>query len=338
MPIHAGFLPGLSATVAVLALQGCAVTTGLLGLGTTEKTPTQIAATCAPGSEQRPLARWTTISGNLRVRSLPAAGASDGLNRVRFISPVAVAAQASDIYIADVGHRSVFKYDRGTETIRVFVAVPDMNTQTRLYVDRALSLYVVDPAAAEVVQYDIDGRPLQTFRNSTELPRPVAAVVDDGRGEILIGDRLSARILVFNRGGLVAQAIGADLGEGAHFQSIVGMALATDQLYVVDQAGRQVFALAGDGSFRYTFGSEDLVLPGAIALDAFNRVFVADNGDNTIKVFRGGTLEAVVGASGDPAGLRFNEISDLWASDGLLYVADPARASVEILRIEPPCE
>jgi hypothetical protein len=322
-----------------VALQGCAVTTSLLGLGKTEK-PTEIAAAtaCAPGAEQRPLASVTTISGDLRVRSLPAAGAGDQLNRVRLISPVAVAAQASDVYIADVGHRTIFKYDRGTQTIRVFVALPDMNTLTRLYVDRALSLYVTDPVGAEVVQYDIDGRPLQSFRNSTELTRPAAAVVDDARGEILVGDRLSARILVFNRGGLVVQAIGAGVDDGVYFQSIVGMALGTDQLYVVDQAGRQVFALAGDGSLRYTFGSENLVLPGAIALDAFNRVFVADNGDRTIKVFRGGALEAVVGASGDPAGLRFNEISDLWAGDGLLYVADPARASVEVLRIEPPCE
>ena len=107
--------------------------------------------------------------------------------------------------------------------------------------------------------------------------------------------------------------------------------------YVVDRLMHQVHALSPAGASRYEFGSEELRQPGAIAADDHNRVYVVDNADNTIKVFRGGRYETVVGASGDPAGLGFRNISGLWASDGLLYVADSTGASVEILQVLTPC-
>lgn len=318
-------------------LEGCATTAGLLGLG--QKEGSLKIVSCEEESEKTPLAKWGSISGNLLARSggIPASGTPNP-GHIRLTSPVAVAASANDLFIADAGQRAILKFDRGTQTVRVFARVPDMNIRADLYIDRALSLYLVDPVASKVIQFDMDGKPLQSFENLTELPQPIAMVVDDGRGEIFIGDQLTAHILVFNRGGLVSRAIGASVTGGVRFQSITGMTSGPDQLFVSDRLARLVHALAPDGAYRYGFGEDELESPGSVAIDSHNRVYVADNGDNTIKVFRGGQLEAVAGASSDPVGLGFQQISDLWLSDGLLYVADAARASIDILRVVPPCQ
>ncbi|MEN8760900.1 MAG: NHL repeat-containing protein [Thiogranum sp.] len=321
--------------LACFSLTGCATILGVLGVGKDTQTPQQRAAQCEAG-EDKPLARWSSVSGTLLGQS--GAGLRDrGSARVKLVSPVSVAAQSNFVFIADAGQQVIFRFDRGTQTIREFARIAGLNSRAQLYVDRALSVYLADPVASRVVQFDLDGRVVQTYQNATELPQPIAVVVDDSRAEILAGDGLSARVLVFNRGGGIARAIGAQVSGGVRFQSVAAMAIKEDQLYVVDRLMHQVHALSPAGVARYEFGAEELKQPGAIAADEHNRVYVADNADNTIKVFRGGRFETVVGASGDPAGLGFRQISGLWISDGLLYVADSAGASVEILQVVAPC-
>ena len=318
-----------------MAVSACATTAGLLGLGQEAGTPQQRAAQCESDRE-RPLARWSSIRGIL-LGQTRASGRQTIDARVKLVSPVSVAARANYVFIADAGQQAIFRYDRGTQTIREFARVPGMNSRASIHVDRALAVYLADPDAGSVLQFDIDGRVVQTFTNATELPQPVTVTVDDGRAEVLAGDGLTARILVFNRAGGITRAIGAQTTGGVRFGSIAAMTLEADQLYVVDRLDRKVYSLSSTGTYRYDFGAEELTQPGAIAADAYNRVYVADNGDNTIKVYRGGRFEAVVGASGDRAGLGFRQIAGLWAGDGHLYVADSAGASVEILRVVPPC-
>ena len=325
-------------------LPGCATTAGLLDLGR-EKPAGNVAgmaadsvAACEAGSEKRPLARWSSLSGELLLRpgGIPPAGAPVS-KRLLLITPVAVAALANTLYIVDAGQRAILKFDRGTQTASIFASVPEVNTRAGLYVDRAYTLYLADPVAANVVALDIDGNLLQTFSNATELPQPVAVVTSIEGDEIFVGDDLASHILVFNRGGTVTRSIGSGTNADIQFQSVTAIASGPDQLYVSDRLGHQVHALAPDGTYRFGFGRDELLSPGALAIDRHNRVYVADTGDSTIKVFRGGQLEAVVGAPEDPVGLGFQVISSLWESDGLMYVADAARASIDILRIVPPC-
>ena len=116
------------------------------------------------------------------------------------------------------------------------------------------------------------------------------------------------------------------------------MTFAKNQLYLVDSAGHQVYAMSPTGKFRYVFGAEELVAPAAITVDSENRVFVADTSNNTIKYYRGGLFVAELkGADGDRVS-EFQLISGLWADNDLLYVADAASASVKIFRIRPSCE
>lgn len=316
---------------------GCALTTSVLNMGQGPD-PAQSRPECvADDGETDILVRAGSIGGQLlAARSLTdEPGVPSGW--LQLTTPVAVVAQSNDVFIADLALRQVIKFNRGTQRASVFVDLPDMTINTRLYLDRALSLYVTQPLAGKVTQYDLDGRPVRTFGAFGETANPVATVVDDARGEILIADQIVARISVLNRNGGLVRAIGADAAGGLRFGSIGAMANAGDQLYVVDSLEGQVAALGLGGNFRYAFGQDELIAPGAIAADNDNRVFVADTADASIKVFRGGRLQSVVGTSGDRAGIGFRGISDLWASDDSLYVADAQRGAVDILEVQRPC-
>ena len=314
---------------------GCATTAGLIGFE--QQSDKQIlAASC--DRDDNLLKRWSTISGTLKGRSSIKAGQAAVDERVKLISPAAVAAQSTDVFIADTGHKKIFKYDRATQTIETFAEVPDMGGRVSLHVDRGLSVYLVNQAAATTTQFDIDGRVLKVFDNAAELPQPVAVTVDDKQAEIFITDQLRAHVLVFNRGGGINRVINAPKSGEGKIQSISAMTFAKNQLYLVDRAGHQVYAMSPTGKLRYAFGAEELVTPDAITVDAENRVFVADTSNNTIKVYRGGLFEAELKGAGDGTVSEFQLISGLWADNDLLYVADAASASVKIFRILPSCE
>lgn len=320
--------------VILIVIVSCATTAGLIGFE--QKSDDQIkTADCSSGSSL--LKRWSTISGTLKGRPARKTGQPIVNERIKLISPAAVAAQATDIFIADTAHKQIFKYDRATQTIAIFADVPDMGGKVSLHVDRGLSVYLVNQATAKTVQFDIDGRVLKVLENTSELPQPVAVAVDDKQAEIFITDQLLAHVLVFNRGGGVNRVINAPKGGGNKIQSISAMTFAKGQLYLVDRVAHQVYAMSPTGKLRYAFGANELVAPDAITVDAEDRVFVADTSDNTIKVYRGGLYEdELSGVDGDVS--EFQLISGLWADNDLLYVADAASASIKIFRILPSCQ
>lgn len=324
----------LLATIA-LTLSGCATTAGLVRFGTISEDD---VASVSCRSEDQLLERWTTISGVLQSRAKRTpANPSPPLERVRLISPVAVAAQSVDIFIADTAHKKIFKYDRATQVITTFVDVPDMGNVVDLYVDRGLSVYLVDQFAAKTTQYDIDGRVLQVFRNDAELPQPVAAAVDDVQAEVFVADQLRAHALVFNRAGAVNRVVNAPKSGQTLIQSIAAMAFADNQLYLVDSVNHEVHALSPTGTYRFSFGTDELVQPGAISVDSSNRVFVADTITSSIKVYKGGLFEREIGGDSDEMKNEFQQITSLWTDSDLLYVADSINASIKIFRILPPC-
>ena len=319
----------------MLLVSACATTAGLIGFGK-ESDAQLAAASCS--SEDGMLERWSTISGVLkgRVKRTPAQP-NPPLERVRLTAPSAVAAQSIDIFIADTALKKIFKYDRATQVITTFADVPDMGNVVQLYVDRGLSVYLVDQFSAKTTQYDIDGRVLQVFENTAELPQPVAVVVDDIQAEVFVADQLRAHALVFNRAGGVNRVVNAPKSGKTTIQSIAGMAFADNQLYIVDSVNHEVHAMSPTGSYRFSFGADELVSPGVITVDSSNRVFVADTITNSIKVYRGGLFETEIGGGGSELASEFQLISGLWADNDLLYVADAASASVKIFRILPPC-
>lgn len=321
--------------LSIALLSACATTAGLIGFE--QKTEKQVlTADCS--SKGQLLKHWSTISGTLIGKPSRKSGQMGVETRVKLISPAAVVAQSTDVFIADTAQKKIFKYDRATQTIETYADVPEMGSKVSLYVDRGLSVYLVNQAAAETIQFDIDGKVLNVFADPGELPQPVALAVDDKQAEIFITDQLRAHVLVFNRAGGVNRVINAPKAGANKIQSISAMTFAKNQLYLVDRAAHQVHAMSATGSLRYTFGTDELVAPDAITVDSQNRVFVADTSNNTIKVYKGGLFETELNSDKGGMASDLQLISGLWADSDLLYVADAGTGSVKIFRILPACE
>lgn len=254
--------------------------------------------------------------------------------RINLRIPVAVAASPGTIYIADAGHHAIFRYELASNSISWFATLPDTNFSTRLFLDDDLSLYVLDQLNAEILQFDLMGRLVQKFRHSAELPQPVAVIVSRGRREIIVADTLRGHLLKFDPLGGTIGVLGSRAAGAMQFDNIVAMARGPDGIYLVDKLQHSIHHVRDDR--HDTFGNDDLVLPGQIAVDEYKRVFVADNADTAIKIFQAGKRIAL-NKDGGSAGKRFQQITGLWAGNGFLYVADAQRASIEIFNIAPPC-
>lgn len=328
-----GRLVLFSAYVSILSVSGCATTAGIFGFE--QHTSDEVKAyTCQRETEI--LKPWGIISGVMKA-GRPASLSSQPVDRIKLISPAAVAAVSTTVFIADTAQQQIFKFDRATQTISSYATVPQMSNKVSLHIDRGLSVYLTDQLSGVTTQFDIDGRVLHEFFSLRDLVKPVAAVVDDVNAEIFIADQLRAHVLIFNRNASVSRVIGSQRGEANPWQSITAMAYSNNQLFLVDQLSHQVHALAPSGKYRYAFGKEELVSPMAIAIDQNDRVFVADAASNTLKVYKGGVYETEIGGEASEITYDFQSISGIWIDSDLLYLADTNNASVKIYKILAPC-
>jgi len=289
---------------------------------------------------ESPLSRWTVINRGLGVfdplSNHPGAPPGSGRSmRLRF--PVAVAARSNDVYIYDAGIQAIVRYDLARETLTRFADVPVGRPEVDLYIGDDLSVYFVNTFGAEVLRYAPSGVVLKRFSNSAELPRPVAAVLGRTIGEIMVADGLRNHILVFNQLGGVVGSLGAQLRDVPGFRSIAGLARRGDRIYIVDQIAARIVVAGLEDGYYASFGDSRLSKPISVAVDRYDRVFVADAADNTIKVFTDGVMGALAGGFEATADMRFAAISDLWIDQDYLFVADGPNARVQVLQIRAPC-
>ncbi len=298
------FCAGLG-IAATLMLSGCA-------------TPVTMPNPADRGELLRPL---TGLTG-ARPGALPGGTVGrDGYIRLRY--PTAVSARGNDVYLVDAGLRRIFRYDSARQTLTQFTTLtPDAGTS--VYAAPDLSVYVIDPAREQVLHFARDGMPLPSLSSTGNLARPVSVAVDEIGGRVLVADGLYDQIVEFNSLGRPLSVI-----KPQQVRAVAAIALGTDGIYVVDRLARQVVALERDGTFRHAFGAGDLSEPGAIAVSHDNLVFVGDNFDYTVKVYRDGLLVSKAGAAPD----SFSGIAGLAVDGSLLYVTDSQNARVQIMLI-----
>lgn len=243
--------------------------------------------------------------------------------------PTAVAARGNYIYVVDGGRRQIFRYDLAMQTMTPFADYVASGV-SGIAVARDLSLFVADADARQVLHFAFDGRLLQKLSNDMELTRPVAVLPDERSANVLVADNLRSHVVVFNSLGRVISAL-----RPVAARSIEAMAQGPDGLYLVDRVNRQIVVIGLDGAERYVLGKGTLKMPGAIAVDQFNRVFVSDTFDNTIRVYQREQLLATIGGAG--ANLAsFNRITSLSVDQNMLYVVDSLNARIRTFRVALP--
>lgn len=315
-----------------IALAAAAI--GLGGLTVFSLTGCAAPAPLETASAQRPLLAPAGMVGGLQPiflqarpsGTVPEAG---GATYVRWQHPTLAAGRNGFLYVFDAGRRQIYRYDPMQQSMTRFHETLSEGIRS-MAVASDLSLYVADANARQVNHYSWDGRLLRSFSSSLELGQPVAIVLDEPHDRLYVADGLFNRVVVFNSFGLVLSVIRPLESHG-----IEAMAVGADALYLVDRASRQVVALGMDGKERIVFGAEVLKDPVAIAIDRFNRVYVADQFDDRIKIFEGGKMIAAFGRQGSVPG-AFHRITGLSIELNTLYVSDSLNARVQMFSVVPP--
>lgn len=299
----------------------------LLCAGATAQTP---AASVKP---QTLLTPWTTLNGAF-IAAVPDANSArvtppQFSGYLTWLSPTLVTARGNYVYVVDGARQQIFRYDLARQSMAP-LADYVASAVTAIALAPDLSLYVADSQARQVLHFSVDGRLLQRFYNEFELARPVAAWRDEASGNLWVADSLYKHVVLFNSLGRVLSVLRSNQA-----RSIEAMVPGPDGLYLLDRLGRQVVVIGHDGTDRYTLGQGTLKMPGAIAVDRFNRVFVSDSFDNTLKVYEQGQLVSSIGGSaGTPA--SFNQITGLWIDQNMLYVVDRLNARIQTFHVAPP--
>jgi hypothetical protein len=279
---------------------------------------------------------WLSLTGGWRanprepLQAAPAAGP-----RLNFIQPVGVAAQGDLLMVADAGARTLWRVERSRDAMAAFAPFTGSTAGqgASLQMGNDFSTWVALPAEHKLVQYDARGRVQREWRDDANAARPVAVAVPENRGELLVGDGATAQVVVFN-------PLGRTLGvlanaRGHMLQSITAMCFGPRGLHVLDRLAQQVVVLGAKGEVIEIIGENQLVQPRAMTVDRSGRIFVADDVDQRIKVFRGAQLLGTAGGAGAGPG-RFGRIESLAVDGNLLYVADSLNAHVQVLLVAPP--
>jgi len=255
---------------------------------------------------------------------------------VQFIRPVAVGGIDSYLYIVDAGAQAIFRYDLINQLVEPVgeVGPQFVGEPGNIFVARDRSFYIVDELGKQVIQFNEQGDVLQVFKDPANLSRPIDVIVDELTGNVLVADASFSHIVVFNPFGKSIKAIGRrGSGEG-RFRAITAITIGLEGLYVVDRLELPVQVVSMNGEFKYSFGESYHVFPTAIAVNQDRQVFVADQSDNTIRVYRDAVLLGTVGGTGAGPG-RFRKVTSMWVSDDKLYLADSLNRRVQVMRILP---
>lgn len=292
-----------------------------------------LAAFAAEPADRPLLMPRATLSGaRVTTQPNPVFGVAPGqLSNayLQWISPTLVASRNSFLYVVDSGRRQIFRYDSMRQAMLPFADIAAASVRA-IAIAGDLSLYVLDGGARQVLHFSIDGRPLSRFGNELEVARPIAMLLDEANGQILVADSLYNHIVIFNNFGHIVAAL-----KPAAARSIEAMAAGPDGLYLVDKISRQVVVIGRDGEHRYAFGADALAQPNAIAVDRYNRVFVSDGFDNTIKIFEQENMVASIGGTGSTPAF-FNRITGLWLEHDMLYVADSLNGRIQTFQVASP--
>lgn len=256
---------------------------------------------------------------------------------VRLERPVAVAASGSTVYLFDAGPNLFFRYDNQQKTLlelrQISGALKGAPAAITIAPDR--SFYVADPAGRQVIHGSFDGQVLRTLSDASNVASPVATVLDPLSNHLLVADSLYDHAVGFNQEGWLLFGFGQRGLGPQQFQLIVGMAGGPQGLYLVDRLNPFIKIFTPQGTFVRGFTRREVASPAAIAVDRYDRVYIADSFDDTIKVYVKETYAGEIGGTGSGPG-RFRFITGLHIDQNTLYVADSMNGRVQLFELSPP--
>jgi len=255
--------------------------------------------------------------------------------------PVGVSGYGKYLYVVDGEKRIVVQINTETLYFKVFPNIGSYfsGSPGKIFVDSDLSFYIADAIGKRVVKFDKDGNMAATYKEPSNLSRPIDVQVVTPPGsldkEVWVADGSYSHILRFQeKTGIALSRIGQrGTGEG-RFRAITGFTVVNNDIYLVDRLELPVQVLDFNGNHKMHFGENIVRYPTAVAVDpVLNYVFVSDKLDNQIYIFQAGALAGKVGGTGSARG-RFREIGAMWFDGRKLYVADTLNKRIQVLRLQ----
>lgn len=235
-----------------------------------------------------------------------------------FMFPVAAVASLGAIYIADAGHRRLFRYERSNGLMHALPGV-SIAAGSLLRSSADGTLYVLDAMRGEIQRYGIDGRPLPALHPRVPSSRYLDFAVAPGTGRVFAVDAMWRVVDQIEPLGRVALA---------HLDVPVAgpLAIAGDSLLIADAKCKCVGEWRG-GRLVRQLAAGRIRLPKALVAEG-GEIYVLDGFDRSIsRVFQGG-LETMAAAE-----LNLLAPDQISVSGGIMYVADGASRSVAAFRI-----
>lgn len=272
------------------------------------------------------------LAAAVDVNGFPLPGSLGGFTQLVF--PGALAVRMTDLYIADMGSRKIYKFDLSTQILSV---VPDEIARpwTQIQVGADRSLFVLDKSRA-IIRVHSPGQPVRVIGDPSVTGSLDGFVVGSPDGRIIATDKLSQRLIMFSPmgslNGLGLPGWPLQTPADKNLSALGSLANVGRTLYAIDSFCRCVVGFDDTGRVNARIGQGELSQPQALAADRSGHLFVVDAADRTLKVFLHGKLLTRYTAHA----LRVNEISALAVDGSMLYLADGAGSRVLTFRIQTP--
>ena len=245
----------------------------------------------------------------------------------------AVAASGGYVYVIDAAAPGLVRLDTASGEVRLLHELRDANT-SGLYVSADMLILVVDRYNRAVLELDQSGWERRRFRDSRLIPEPVDVTRMDWGSTILVADGLTQRLAMFDSMSNPTGLFTSTLSPVAVAASIKAIAATRNFVFVLDASSREVTQLDLDGRPFGTHGEDALLAPVALAVDACQRIFIADGHAAGLFVtapdFYGSNSRATL-----PPGIAA-AVTDLWVDNNTIYVA-AGNLGVHVMAIDPPC-
>ena len=297
-----------------------------------------LLAACATGEAPRPAAgeRALLLPAYSVTGAWLAADAADRRAPRTFqqvLVPTAVALNGPDLFYVDAALGALLRYDSHQQRLTRVTPLRAW-AGVRLYALPDSSLYVLDPRTPSLTRIARDGRVLQRLADPVALGGVADFAVFEPSGQLLLADRGANRLRVLSSSFTAPIELPLRRSERLRLDAIWAVATGKDAWYVLDRSRRQVVRVDPAGGLLQAYGEDVLRLPSAIGVDRYERVFVADEGSQSIHVFMHGRhLRSIAAAS-----LNMARILAMQVSDVSLVVAGDGASGIRVFQLAPPRE
>lgn len=248
--------------------------------------------------------------------------------------PNLISGYGNYVFFTERGSNQVFRYNLGTEQITAFNNITShlRGNIDCLEVRHDLGFYLCDQSANQVVLFNASGTYLTNYANFSNLAQPLGIAASPTSSNILIADGLFDHIIIFTMQGTAIRSFGSRGLENDQSLNIRDMAHSETEIYILDRVNKYIKVFNYNGDLVRSVSRNEVTIPSAIAVDYLERIYVADEYDDTIKIYQQNTLIDTIGGTGTRDGL-FRGITDLYTNGPYLYVVDSNNNRIQVFVI-----